>query len=149
MHVDTFPRGKGKFIAMDYRPSAELPDAEYPLILTTERSLYQYHTGTMSRKVQGLNVLRPEELVEINPADAEKLGIATGDTVKVASRRGEITAKALVTPVSPKGVISMTFHFAESATNILTNNAVDPVAKIPEYKVCAVKLERVKVPVTA
>jgi len=120
----------------------ELPDAEYPLILTTERSLYHFHTGTLTRKVNGLNVLRGEELVEINPEDASALGIADGEMVKVVSRRGEVVARARVTDVSPVGVISMTFHFAESPTNLLTNPALDPVSKIPELKVCAVRVEK-------
>ncbi len=120
----------------------ELPDKEYPLILTTGRSLFHFHTGTMSRKVFGLNVLNSEELVEINPRDASALGISDGEVVKVASRRGEVTAKAKLTEASPEGVVFMTFHFAESPTNLLTNPALDPVAKIPEFKVCAVRIER-------
>jgi formate dehydrogenase alpha subunit len=125
LHKDTFSRGKGKFAPLQYRPSAEQPDAEYPLILTTERSLYHYHTSTMTRKVKGLRMLRTEELVEINPADAQKLGITDGQMVKVSSRRGQVTATARVTTVSPPGVISMTFHFAESPTNVLTSPALD------------------------
>ena len=142
LHVGTFARGKGKFIPLEYKPSAELPDEEYPLILTTERSLFQFHTGTMTRKVKGLNILRREELVEMNPQDAQRLGIADGDQVRVLSRRGEVLAKARVTEVSPCGVILMTFHFAENPTNVLTNPALDPVSKIPELKVCAVRVEK-------
>ena len=121
----------------------EIPDADYPLLLTTERSLFQYHTGTMTRKVKGLNNFRGEELVEINPEDAARLGITAGDILRVTSRRGEVTAKAKVTEVSPVGVISMSFHFAESPTNAVTSTFLDPVAKIPELKVCAVKVEKV------
>ncbi len=142
LYDQEFSRGKGYFMPLEYRPSAELPDAQYPLILTTERSLYQYHTGTMTRKVDGLNRLRGEELVEINAADAAGLGVVDGDMVRVSSRRGEVAARACVTAVSPPGVICMSFHFAESPTNRLTNPAYDPVAKIPEYKVCAVKVEK-------
>jgi predicted molibdopterin-dependent oxidoreductase YjgC len=142
LHKDTFSRGKGRFMPLEYKPPAEMPDEEYPLILTTERSLYHYHTSTMTRKVKGLNKLRPEELVEINPADATKLGVSDGQQVKVVSRRGEVKAKAKVTQASPPGVVSMTFHFAESPTNQLTNPALDPVAKIPELKVCAVRVEK-------
>jgi len=97
----------------------------------------------MSRKVKGLNVFRSEELVEINPQDASALGIADGDMIKVVSRRGAVTAKAKVTDVSPVGVVFMTFHFAESPTNQLTSPALDPVSKIPEFKVCAVRIEKV------
>ena len=142
LHTETFSRGKGQFMPLEYRPSIELPDDEYPLMLTTGRSLFHFHTGTMSRKVKGLNIFRGEELVEINPRDASALGIADGDTVKVVSRRGAVVAKAKVTEVSPVGVVFMTFHFAESPTNQLTNPALDPVAKIPEFKVCAVRIEK-------
>ena len=106
----------------------QLPDDEYPRILTTERSLYHYHTGTMSRKVKGLNAILGEELVEINPGDASTLGITDGDMVKVTSRRGEVTAKARETEDSPVGVVSMDFHVAESPVNILTNPRPHTVA---------------------
>ena len=142
LHTKQFTRGKGKFIPLEYKPPMELPDRKYPLVLTTGRSLYQYHTGTMTRKVEGLNILKGEGEVELNPADALKLGIKNGEMVKVSSRRGEVLAKAKVTSESPVGVVFMTFHFAESPANMLTNPAVDPVAKIPEYKVCAVRVER-------
>ena len=142
LHTKQFTRGKGRFIPLEYRPPAELPDSEYPLILSTGRCLYQYHTS-MTLKVRGLNILRGEELVQINPKDALALGIADGDMIKVASRRGEVTAKAKVTEVTPAGAIWMTFHFAQSPTNMLTNPALDPAVKIPEYKVCAVRVERV------
>jgi formate dehydrogenase alpha subunit len=142
LHAQQFSRGKGHFMPIEYRASAELPDADYPLMLTTERSLYHYHTGTMTRKVDGLNKLRAEELVEINPADATALGVTDGETVSVASRRGQVSARAWVTDVTPPGVVTMSFHFAESPTNRLTNPALDPVAKIPEFKVCAVKVAK-------
>jgi len=142
LHADVFLRGKGRFMPLEYKPPAESPDDEYPLVLTTERSLYHYHTGTLTRKVKGLNVLRGEELVEMNPLDAKTLGLTDGERVKVISRRGEVIASVKVTPVSPPGVISMTFHFAESPTNILTNPALDPASKIPELKVCAVRVEK-------
>ena len=143
LHSERFTRGKGRFIPLEYKPPMELPDAQYPLVLTTGRSLYHFHTGTMTRKVNGLNILRGEGLVEINPKDASSLGIADGEMVKVISRRGEVVTRARVTDVSPVGVVFMTFHFAESPANLLTNPALDPVAKIPEFKVCAVRIERV------
>jgi formate dehydrogenase major subunit len=96
----------------------------------------------MTRKVSGLNVLKGEGEVEINPEDASNLGVRDGEKVKVISRRGEVVARAKLTEASPAGVVFMTFHFAESPANMLTNPAVDPVAKIPEYKVCAVRIER-------
>jgi formate dehydrogenase alpha subunit len=142
LHTMQFTRGKGQFIPLAYKPPMELPDKKYPLVLTTGRSLYHFHTGTMTRKVEGLNVLKRDGEVEMNPVDASKLGIAHGDRVKVASRRGEVVAKANVTEASPQGVVFMTFHFAESPANRLTNPALDPVAKIPEYKVCAVRVEK-------
>ncbi len=142
LHVGLFTRGKGRFMPLEYKPPAELPDDRYPLILTTGRSLYQFHTGTMTRKVKGLNVMLGKELVEINPKDASALGITDGEMVKVISRRGEVAAKARVTEASPAGVVTMDFHFAESPANILTNPALDPVSKIPEFKVCAVRVEK-------
>jgi formate dehydrogenase alpha subunit len=142
LHTQQFTRGKGQFVPLEYKPPMELPDDEYPLVLTTQRSLYQYHTGTMTRKVKGLNAILGEELVEINPGDASALGIADGEMVKVVSRRGEVVAKARVTEASPLGVATMDFHFAESPANVLTNPALDPVAKIPEFKVCAVRVEK-------
>jgi anaerobic selenocysteine-containing dehydrogenase len=120
----------------------EIPNAEYPLVLTTERSLFQYHTGTMSRKVKGLNKFRGEELVEINPEDAARLDIRDGDWVKVISRRGEVSVRAKITEVSQVGMVSMTFHFAESPTNTITSSHLDPVAKIPELKFSAVKISK-------
>jgi formate dehydrogenase alpha subunit len=143
LHARQFSRGKGKFIPLEYKPPLELPDKKYPLVLTTGRSLYHFHTGTMTRRVEGLNVLKGEG-VEINPDDAKALGIKDGETVKVISRRGEVKARAKLTEASPVGVVFMTFHFAESPANMLTNPAIDPVAKIPEYKVCAVRVEGAK-----
>jgi len=144
LHTEKFTRGKGKFIPLEYRPPAELPDDEYPLLLTTERSKYHFHTGTMTRKVRGLNVLDGEGMVEINPEDALALGIGDGEMVKVISRRGDVMARVKVTEVTPVKVVTMNFHFAESPTNQLTNPALDPVAKIPEFKVCAVRLEKIQ-----
>ena len=144
LHTEAFSRGKGHFVPLEYRPSAELPNDEYPLLLTTDRSLFHYHTGTMTRKVKGLNVFRGEELAEINPADAGALGLEDGEIVQVISRRGEVTAKASVTESSPPGTIAMTFHFVESPTNELANPALDPVAKIPELKVAAVRIKKLE-----
>jgi formate dehydrogenase alpha subunit len=143
LHVGMFSRGKGKFIPLEYRPPMEQPDEDYPLILTMERSLYHFHTGTMTRKVKGLNLLNGEELVQINPEDAGRLGIKDGEWVRVLSRRGEVKARIRVTGESPPGVITMSFHFTETRTNLLTNPALDPVSKIPELKVAAVRVEKV------
>jgi formate dehydrogenase alpha subunit len=143
LHKDgNFSRGKGHFMPLDYKPSAENADEDYPLILTTDRSLYQFHT-TMTRRVDGLEVLDGEELLKLHPDDAEKFGIQDGQWVEISSRRGTIKARAKVTDVCRPGLVSMTFHFVESPTNEITNPALDPVAKIPETKVSAVKIEAV------
>jgi predicted molibdopterin-dependent oxidoreductase YjgC len=141
LHKGEFVRGKGRFTPISYRESAELPDDDYPLLLTTDRSLYHYHTATMTMRVDGLKQVDGRETVKINPIDAERLGLAEGETVEVASRRGRVTVDVEVTDICPPGVVSMTFHFAEAPTNVLTNDALDPVAKIPETKVCAVRIE--------
>ena len=142
LHSEMFVRGKGKFSPLHYVPPREQPDETYPLVLTTGRSAYHFHTGTMTRKAEGLNELKREEEVEINPADAKALGVADGEKIRVVSRRGKVEARAKVTTASQQGMIFMTFHFAESVTNMLTNPALDPVAKIPELKVCAVRVEK-------
>ena len=143
LHTERFatPDGKARLVPLQYRPPAELPDDEYPLLLTTDRSLYHYHTGTMTRRVEGLETLDSRELLRIHPQDAAHLGIADGQILSVRSRRGEVTVAAKITEVCPPGTVSMTFHFAETPTNVLTHAALDPVAKIPETKVCAVRVE--------
>ncbi len=118
-----------------------MPDEEYPFTLTTGRIMFHYHTGTMTRRSAKLNSEVPEAYVEINIDDAQKIGLNGHKYVKVTSRRGEIELGVRVTDDIKRGVIFIPFHFAEAAANKLTNSAVDPVAKIPEYKVCAVKVE--------
>jgi len=144
LHVGKFSRGLGRFAAVDHVPPAELPDDEYPLMLTTGRVIYHWHGGEMTRRARNLQAMYPEALIEINPKDAHKAGIDNGRLMKVASRRGEIVAKAEVTDRVEPGLIFGTFHFPDSAVNFLTNPALDPQAKIPEYKVCAVKVEAVE-----
>jgi formate dehydrogenase alpha subunit len=144
LHVGRFSRGLGRFSAVEFRPPAEVPDEEYPLILTTGRRLEHFHSGSMTRRVEGLNELAPEERIEINSVDAEQLGISDGDWVCVRSRRGEVRVRARVNGRCREGVVFMTFHFAEALGNVLTNPALDPVAKIPEYKACAVRVDRVQ-----
>ena len=143
LHAGRFSRGKGRFMPLVYKPSAELPDDKYPLLLTTDRSLFHYHTSTMTRRVKGLEVLDSRELLKMNPQDADCLNVTDGDKVKVSSRRGETEVEVQVTDICPPGVVSMTFHFWEVPTNVLTNRALDPVAKIPETKVAAVRVEKV------
>ncbi len=119
------------------------PTSAYPLLLSTGRILYHWHGGTLSRRSAGLDWLAPEAEVEIHPDDAAALGIEDGEMIEVRSRRGTVRARAKVTTRSPQGTVFMTFHYAEAAANLLTIDAVDPVAKIPEYKVAAVRLERI------
>ncbi len=142
LHKDWFAKGKGTFFAIDHKDPAEMPDAEYPLYLTTGRLLYQYHSGTMSRRAVGLTEKAPECLVELSPEDAAKYGVASGDQLRVRTRRGQITAKAHISHKAVAGTIFIPFHFAEASANKLTNAALDPVSKIPEYKVCAVQIEK-------
>lgn len=138
-----FPRGKAAFTEVRYTPSKELPDREYPFILSTGRQLFQYHTGSMTRKVYALNKVAPEPYIEINPEDAKKLNIQNNDMLKVSSRRGNITLKALISDRPSKGMVFVPFHYKEAAANILTSAELDPICKIPELKVCAVRIEPV------
>jgi len=140
LHVGTFSRGLGRFVPTEHMPPAELPDDDYPLMLTTGRVLYHWHGAEMTRRARSLVAVYPEALIEVNPKDAQRVDIRDGDMVRLASRRGEIVAKALVTERVGAGLVFATFHFPESAANFLTNPALDPQAKIPEYKVCAVKI---------
>jgi len=139
LHKGKFSRGKGKFVPLKYKPSAEIADRTYPLILTTDRSLYHYHT-VMTRRVEGLDELDSEELIKMHPSDAEQYGVEDGQWVEISSRRGKVKARAQVTDICQPGMVSMTFHFVEAPTNEITNPALDPIAKIPETKVSAVKI---------
>ena len=143
LHKEKFVRGKGLFHAIEYKPPAEAVDEEYPLWLTTGRVYVHYHTGTMTRNSPSLNAELSEAYLEVSSEDAERMEISRGDAVKVSSRRGEIRAKTLVTDRVKEGVVFMPFHFVESNANVLTNPAHDPIVKIPEFKVCAVRVERV------
>jgi predicted molibdopterin-dependent oxidoreductase YjgC len=136
---NNFPRGRAKFHPLDYNPSAEPTDQEFPLILTTGRVLEHWHGGTMTRHSQ-LNDLYPEALMEINPADAARLGLGDKQAARVTSRRGSIVLRVTITFKANPGVVFIPFHFAEAAANLLTIDALDPLAKIPEYKVCAVRV---------
>ncbi len=139
-----FPRGKGRLTTVTYKPSVEQTDKEFPFILTTGRLLFQYHTGGMTRRVKPINAVSPEAYIEINPVDAQALAIEEGSKVKVSSRRGSITVKALISKRPAKGVVFVPFHFKEAAANVLTSStSLDPVAKIPSFKVSAVRLEKV------
>ena len=141
VHLEKFIRGLGKLIPVTHKPPAETPDSEYPFILTTGRMLFHYNTGTMTRRTNNLNREYPRNFVQINPVDAQKLGIKNKIKVKVKTRRGELVVAAEVTDKIKAGVIWMPFHFSEAPTNVLTNNAFDPVCRIGEYKACAAKIE--------
>lgn len=143
LHKDKCARGLGLLKPWEFQPSAELPDNDYPFILTTGRILYHYHTKTMTGKVDGLNNLFPSSFVEINPAAANKLGVADGAMVSISTRRGVIQAKAKVTDKLKENVIFMPFHFADGPANALTNPVLDPIAKIPEFKSCAANVEKI------
>jgi len=146
LHKEKFshPDGLGIFTPIEWKPPAEVPDAEYPLLLTTGRCIWHWHTGSMTRRSVDLEREEPTGWVEINPEDAKALGITDKEMVRAISRRGEITIGARVTKTIKKGVVFMPFHFVECAANLLTHNALDPVAKIPEFKACSCKLEKIK-----
>jgi len=141
LHKDGFPRGKGQFFALDYTPPPELPDSEYPFLLSTGRIPFHFHGGSMTRRIQMLDKEAPTGYMSIHPDDALKLGIQEGDTVKVRSRRGEIAIKAAPSKEVEPGMVFIPMHFAECPVNTLTDATFDPVAKIPGFKVCAVSIE--------
>jgi formate dehydrogenase major subunit/formate dehydrogenase alpha subunit len=142
LHREQFTKGKGTFHAIDYMPPAENADDEYPIYLTTGRLLYQYHTGTMSMKSDGIMEIAPECFVEISPQDARKYGVEEGIAIKITSRRGSIQAKVKISAKAVPGTVFIPFHYAAAAANRLTNAALDPISGIPEYKVCAVRLSK-------
>jgi predicted molibdopterin-dependent oxidoreductase YjgC len=141
LHKGKFSRGLGKFFALEFKEANELPNDEYPFTLTTGRLMFHFHTGSMTRRSKKLDSEVPEAYVEINVKDAGKIGLNGNKRVRVTSRRGQIELGVRVTDDIKRGIVFIPFHFAEAAANTLTNSAIDPVAKIPEYKVCAVKVE--------
>ena len=142
LHKEAFTRGKGRFFAIDFKEPAEVPDAEFPFTLTTGRLMFHYHTGTMTRRIPSLNSEVSTGFMEINPQDAKRLGVGDKEKVVVRSRRGEIQIGASITDKVAPGIVFIPFHFAESAANVLTSRALDPEAKIPEFKVCAVNISK-------
>ncbi|MDZ7759047.1 MAG: formate dehydrogenase subunit alpha [Desulfovermiculus sp.] len=143
LHCEQFTCGLGQFQPQEFTSPAEVPDEEYPMWLTTGRILYQYHTGTMTRKSKGLNSLAPECLVEMSPKDAQNYDLQDQDQVRVISRRGAIQAKVKISLAAVPGTVFIPFHYAEAAANVLTNPQSDPVSGIPEFKACAVQLSRI------
>lgn len=142
MHVGKTVRGLGLFYPTEYRPAKELPDKDYPLMLTTGRILYHYNTSAMTARTEGLMEIAGHSFVEINTEDAKSLGIENGERVSITSRRGNITSEARVSDKTNPGECWMPFHFADGNCNWLTNAALDQFARIPEYKVCACRIEK-------
>lgn len=143
MHKDgCFTCGLGRFIPVDWTPPAEVPDEQYPFVLTTGRRLYHYHTRTQTGRAAGLNELLGEETADISPMDASTLNIVHGEMIRVRSRRGEVTVRAKVTDRVPPGMVWMAFHFRETCANWLTNPVFDPISQTAEYKACAVTIEK-------
>ena len=142
---DSFPRGRGKFWALEYGTDSELPDDEYPYHLTTGRVLFHWHGGTMTRNSR-LDDAFPEPVIEMHPDDAHQLQMVSGDWAEVTSRRGSVVCRVLVTGRSPAGTIFLPFHFVEAAANLLTLDKIDPRAKIPDFKMAAVRLRKADAP---
>jgi predicted molibdopterin-dependent oxidoreductase YjgC len=139
LYKDGFAK-KIPFMPIAFNPPAEVASRDYPFILTTGRNLYQYHSGSMTRQVRAIEEHAGEAYVELNPLDGAKLGIAQGDLVTVSSKRGEVKIKARFTRRVSEGTVFIPMHYREAAANVLTNDALDPDVKIPEFKVCAVKV---------
>ena len=144
LHQGRFTRGKGLFSAIEYKPAAETADEEYPFQLTTGRVHVHYHTGTMTRNSPSLEREISECFLEIHPEDAAEMKVADGDWVVLESRRGSVSSRVKLTDAAGRKTVFMPFHFLESRANILTNPAFDPIAKIPEFKVCAVKIQKME-----
>ncbi len=142
LHIGKPVRGKGMLSPLEYCPPMEEPCKEYPLCLATGRMLEHFHTGTMSRRSVVLDGIVPNGSIEVHPADANEIGIKNGEMIRVSTRRGTVETTANVTSDVAAGTLYMAFHFVEAAANCLTNNALDPISKIPEYKVCAAKIEK-------
>ncbi|MDY3005644.1 formate dehydrogenase subunit alpha [Anaerococcus porci] len=144
MHKNTMARGKGLFKAIEYEESKELPDEDYPLILTTGRMLYQYHTRTMTGKIEGLNEIAGKSYIEISPKTAKIYNVEDGEKIRVKSRRGSVESFVKITEKVEPGVVFMPFHYADGPANLLTNPVLDPIAKIPELKVSSVLIEKIE-----
>jgi formate dehydrogenase major subunit len=136
------PSGRGKLVPAEFAAADDLPDPDYPLVLNTGRVLEHWHTGTMTRRAQALDALSPGPFVEIHPTDLSALGVADGEAVTVRSKRGAIRLPVRRTDRVQPGSVFIPFHFREAAANVLTNDALDPFGKIPEFKFCAVRVEK-------
>jgi predicted molibdopterin-dependent oxidoreductase YjgC len=145
LFADRFPTpdGRALFVPVEYLPPAELPDQAFPFLMNTGRQMYHWHTGTMTRRSEGLDAREPVPTVEIHPSDAAELGVGDGETVRITSRRGSILIGARISERVARGQVFVPMHYREAAANLLTNPKLDPYAKIAEFKVAAVRLERV------
>ena len=144
LHEKDFTRGKGKFHVVTYKPPAEAPSLDFPLVLTTGRVLEHFHTGTMSRRSRVLETLEPQGHIDMNQEDAETVGVHADDFLQVTSPRGEIIVQVRIDSKVPQGTAFMAFHWREAPANLLTSEAVDPTARIPEYKVSSIRIEKAK-----
>ncbi len=144
MFTDDFPTetGRGRFVPADVIPAAERPDAKYPMVLITGRQLEHWHTGAMTRRASVLDAIEPQPVASMHPLDLDQIGAKPGTVVTVTSRRGAITLYARADPGTPRGAVFIPFCFYEAAANLLTNPALDPFAKIPEFKYCAVRVKK-------
>jgi len=143
LFAETFPKGKGRFAPAEFAPAKELPNDEFPFVLNTGRYREHWHTGTMTRRSKALDALAPEPLADMHPDDLQMLGVRDGEFVRLCSRRGEIVLKARASRRMSRGSVFIPFHFKEAAANLLTIDELDPYGKIPEFKFCAVRIERV------
>lgn len=146
LYKDGFPKGKVPFIAVPFTPPSEVTSMEYPFVLTTGRNLYQYHSGSMTRRVRAIEKHAGEAYVELNPADGQRMGIENGDKIRIRSRRGKLELSARISRRVAEGTVFIPMHYREAAANVLTNDALDPTVKIPEFKVCAVNVEAIQKP---
>jgi len=146
LYKDGFPKEKVPFVVVPYNPPAEITNDKYPFLLTTGRNLFQYHSGSMTRRVGPIEKHAGEAYVELNADDGRQLGIENGDLIRIRSRRGAMEIKARLTSRVPAGTVFIPMHYREAAANVITNDALDPVVKIPELKVCAVKIEAMPKP---
>jgi formate dehydrogenase major subunit len=136
--------GRAKIVPADLLPPDELPDAEYPMVLTTGRLLEHWHTGSMTRRASNLDSLEPEAIAGVNPKELDRLGVEPGGFIRVSTRRGEVVLRARADRDVAEGMVFIPFCFAEAAANLLTNPQLDPMGKIPEFKFCAAKVEPVR-----
>jgi len=141
------PDGRGRLVPVEFMPPAELPDIDYPFWMNTGRQLYHWHTGTMTRRSTGLDARESTPTVEISPVDAAELGVCDGDPVLISSRRGSIEIAVRISTRVAHRQVFIPMHYREAAANLLTNPALDPYAGIPEFKVCAVRIEAMRSPV--